>query len=829
MVAQKSDSTDDFMDDYLSRGESTSLSDSTSSTCHNKGKDLFIQSGLYEDIDSDTAHQLPSFRASDTAGSHESKHPSFTNDNVSCSSTVPNASVPPPRGAQTRQEPMAQLDGQTDDREKIPKKRKASMQTSSNLNADLQVRRSERGAGFQPEYGGLGEKHGFVPTRMPAVLGTKPSRGLVLNYRFAGPGNAVGELANPHDNHYVETPTSSATPDDAPRAMSARPIATMKGRTIRGESSNRIMGIHSNTSPIASLTGRITRSRIASLHNVSEAKSPATSPSPATSSPLAPSPFPAEPPNLQASEDSTAEPSSTLFPDPNIVVARARKQPHRSHAAQARNRVRAQINGFNNRSVEIDEQLPRQPNTETPPKAKTQSKAKVKVKASPTPLSEYKWDLPVKTKLGSLAKKREWKEERKQVLADIKAGEFHAHSPAKVEAQKLMYEKRVERSMEHWPESNVRGAKDDDNPERHVKIKMAEALRIVSEQNRVEEEEEEKEKARQASERAQADRDATLSPLGESQQDDNNNSHIQPDIVRSSHENLVLHQASADADTDQTLSNRLFRPSSSSTDRSLAFNIDQLPGEITQPLSSANARPPASTTNLPPSITDRAAQDAAHAADFPNANFQHQDAGVSEWVRNFAAMIRSADERKGSVTIGPISGREYRAHEDNELLEELETAEELAAWDDLRAAEERAQAEKRRRVTEKLAKIDCLRSVALMALKHYGTGIGDTKTQRKHLIADETKTQYNKRITSLMTERLGLKLESPPLAGENFPPLTPRYLRPLTVVRPMATIAEETAMNDGVQGGRGIGPFGEGSSGHSQNVRRCATHFYHPK
>lgn len=78
---------------------------------------------------------------------------------------------------------------------------------------------------------------------------------------------------------------------------------------------------------------------------------------------------------------------------------------------------------------------------------------------------------------------------------------------------------------------------------------------------------------------------------------------------------------------------------------------------------------------------------------------------------------------------------------------------------------------------------------------------------------------HNARMTDLMERHLGLQLESPPPAGEAFPALTgdwPQY--PAGLMSETPRPSEEGSRGYGGAGARrGLGPFGEGSSGSGQH------------
>lgn len=606
IVNQPSVSMDDLMDYPPTLGESNPLSDSVNAPIRGSSKYLLSQTGIFEGIYPSDTFDHRAFFPESTVASFGGKQPLRTNSNLYRPFAIP------------EEVKIFQLDGPANDLEEIPKKRKARVTTSSKLKADFRVRRSERGAGIQPEYFGLDETSGLLQVRTPEVAGTQPERSLTSMF-FLSQDVRDTKLADTYGGEDVKMSNPSATSPHVPQPLMARPIAALKRRTPSTASGVRSNGLQSNSSPLAALSGRVTRSRTATLRDVLDTGSPVppsplarpSSPHASETSPthLAGTAAPVEP----SGTSSPVEPAGTSALDANIAFAR--KQPRRVQAVQARNRIRDQIVEFNKPAgfdSRTSSQAPSNPNVGTPPKAKNEPKE------PPTPSSDHKWpwEKSVKARLGSPSKKREWKEDYKQVLADIDAETLAAHDPDTVKAQKLMYERRAQRAMEFWPESNVRGAGDGD-PERRVKARMAHILKIVEEENRLEEraeakkamektmrgdwpksnergakdherqrqlkqkieiilsyiaeknrlkEEREEEDASEAREQARRDvRIATLSPSGEPPQDaaaHDNAFRIRPGHPRFLNADSSCRQASATADLTSIPVKKLLRPCS---------------------------------------------------------------------------------------------------------------------------------------------------------------------------------------------------------------------------------------------------------------------------
>lgn len=397
------------------------------------------------------------------------------------------------------------------------------------------------------------------------------------------------------------------------------------------------------------------------------------------------------------------------------------------------------------------------------------------------PLSKFKWNLSIGEELGSPAFKRKHAKEIQEVRVnrDI-AGKFDPHTPERVQAQKEKYALRVKRAMEQWPTSNVRGAQD---PEALVKNKLREMLREAELKNRLEEEaEEQAERAKHGQvnknhEELNHDSDATEQgpddaagqegahqegPADEEEPDEDT-TRTHPDIPRSFNEEFRLRQAAAASVASQPPPSK--EPSSSNSflgiPPSLSNNHTPLATNQafsfgSNPAISFGSNPPSySINNLPPSINDRAAQEAAFAVDFP-------------WKQPGATYFRAPDEALSQIR----ARKEHARKTAEELKDEKDAIEAADILTDLSNGPRPFQPPFR---THDFDYHNLVASGRIGGPQAAATPTQQPQPRGPYQRAakeGETRDEYNDRITDMMTNHLGLQLEPTPPLGECFPPLT---------------------------------------------------------
>lgn len=393
------------------------------------------------------------------------------------------------------------------------------------------------------------------------------------------------------------------------------------------------------------------------------------------------------------------------------------------------------------------------------------------------PLRKVLWDVLV-DEGNSVFKSKSGREIEKILARKNIAGVSNPHTPDRVRAQKDKYAQRVMRAMEQWPTSDARGAQD---TEILMKKKMREMVSEAEMKNRLEEDAKEqtaRSKHKQAnknydelvhgndptvnsSENVVVQEEVHEEGPADEEEHDGNTDRIHPDIPRSFHEDFRLRQAAA----SQPLSSkgnftRLHPPLSNdraslAADRGLSSRSNQaLLFGPNQDFSFGTDQPLYNVNDLPPSINEGAAREAAHTVDFP-------------WEQLGATYVLTVGE-----TLSEICAREKYARKTVERL--------IDEKDRIEGAETLLNMYHSPRAIQAPFRIHDFDYHNLVASGHIGGTQAGVPTQppqprgsyQRAAKEGETWDEYNDRITDMMTNHLGLQLEPLPPPGECFPPLT---------------------------------------------------------
>lgn len=431
------------------------------------------------------------------------------------------------------------------------------------------------------------------------------------------------------------------------------------------------------------------------------------------------------------------------------------------------------------------------------------------------PLSQFAWDIPLDEELGSPTFKKQYSKQIKTVRVERNmADKFDPHTPHQVNINKLEYAMRLRRATEQWPTSNARNAPDDMNT--LMENEMLEMPSPSATNNLEEETNEQAEKANReqlhhcddnvdngsndAASGAnntgmreaynnEADESADQASADEDSLGDYATGH--PDIPRSFNEDFAARQAAAAARRqDPSLvrqhnnaadfrhripagaypvatplevppTNSFNQPPPGKGNKHLPFTKERPvtfstkqgpPYDFKQTPAFASSRPPYSINNLPPSINDRAAQEAAYAADFP-------------W------RLQPAGPLAGAVA-GPdtLSKARARKQEVRQIAEKtMNEKDAIEATDKLTG----------RAPFTRPYRMHDFDYDNLVASGHIGGPKATAKhtqqqpSSRKRVVKkDETLDESGNQVMDLMLNQLGLELEPMPPSRECFPPLT---------------------------------------------------------
>lgn len=409
------------------------------------------------------------------------------------------------------------------------------------------------------------------------------------------------------------------------------------------------------------------------------------------------------------------------------------------------------------------------------------------------PLSQFAWDIPLDEELGSPAFKKLYRKEIKTVRIERNmADKFDPHTPHQVNLNKLDYAMRVRRATEQWPTSDARDAPDD--MDTLVANEMSQMPSPLVTQDLEEETDEQAERVsleqpndcnenvdngsndaasggnntrmREASNN-EADEFADLSSADEDSLSHYTTGH--PDIPRSFNEDFSARRAAAAARPQDAFLIQTHNNPADSHHHVLAgvypvatpfeappsniFNQPP-PGNygFKQPVPFASRQPPYSIHNLPPSINDRAAQEAAYAADFP---WRLQPAGI------LACVDASPDT---------LSKARARREEVRQIAEKIM---------DEKDAIEAADTLTGRAPFTRPYRMHDFDYDNLVASGHIGGPKATAKqtqqqpNSRKRVVdKDETLDESGNQAMDLMVNQLGLELEPMPPPRECFSPLT---------------------------------------------------------